>query len=119
MRTKSFPLLIGVSGTLLIAVLVACSHAGVVTAPPGNAGAAPAIQIGCTATPLTRRPTFTVAPSDILTPGAIGTTMARYHATYPGDVIGPTKTTDLAPQIPQEEKNTVIVRHDNCSYDYY
>lgn len=73
----------------------------------------------CTATPAIRAPTFTVSPAERSTPNAQVTAFARYEATYPGDVARPSKTTDLAPQIAQEDKQTVVIRHITCSYEYY
>lgn len=69
-------------------------------------------------TPITRRPTFTISPNEINTPGAFNTAVARYQATYPGDVHIPTQTIDLAPQIPANGKWTYVVRHADCSYAY-
>lgn len=117
MRTN-IRLLHFIAPLLLGFTIVACSTGGVVTTTPGNTGALATASAACTPTPLARHPTFTVAPNNRSTPGAFNTAIARYQATYPGDVIIPTQTVDLAPQIPSADKETLVVRHANCTYDY-
>jgi hypothetical protein len=34
-------------------------------------------------------------------------------------VIRPNKITDLAPSIPQDDKQVVVVRHSDCDYEYF
>ena len=111
--------LAGAALVLLSMTLVACNSQGNVTATPAGAAAAGTASAACTPTPAVRRPTLTIAPAERNTPNAAITAIARYQATYPGDVIGPTRTTDLAPQVPQRDKVTIVVRHANCTYDYY
>lgn len=117
MRTKIA--FVGVALVSIALILVACNSQGNVTATPAGAAAAASVIAGCTPTPAVRPPTFTVAPAERNTPYAAITVIARYQATYPGDVVGPTRTTDLAPQVAQRDKVTIVVRHANCTYDYY
>ncbi len=115
-RTKVF-----VAGAVLVLiVLTACGARTFATAtPPVGVAAAATPVAACTPTPAVRHPTFTIGPDQRATPGAVSTEIVRYQATYPGDVFLPARTTDLDPQVPANEKQTVIVRHVDCTYEGY
>lgn len=106
--------------TFGVVALTACgARAFATTTPPVGVAAAATPVAACTPTPVVRHPTFTIAPDQRVTPGALNTAIARYQATYPGDVHLPARTTDLEPQVAANNKQMVIVRHVDCTYEAY
>lgn len=103
---------------LLIGIVIVSLNVHSASTPPAATGSA-SPSAACTPTPAVRRPTFTVDPAVRLTPYAQFTAVARYQATYPGDVHLPARTTDLAPQIAQKDKVEIYVRLPDCSYESY
>jgi hypothetical protein len=101
--------------TLLVSILfIALSVQGAGTQSPSLTAGVPA---ACTPTPAVRAPTFTIGPNERAIPGAANTVTRRYQATYPGDVHYPGKTSDLAPQVQQDDKYVLVVRHADCTYE--
>lgn len=117
MRTKITH--VGVALVSLAVILVACNSQGNVTATPAGAAAAGTAPAACTPTPAVPAPTYTIGPSERSTPAIQLTKVTQYQAAYPGNVIIPTQTTDLYPQIPADKKEKLVVRHQNCTYDGY
>ncbi len=115
MRHKHAFLLCTFAFLSISATLVACGERATVTATP--AGAAAASLSGCTPTPAVRSPTFTLPPGAQYTPGAVGTSIARYQLVHPGDVIDPTQIVDLDPQVPQNQKWQLFVQLPGCIYE--
>ena len=100
---------VGCIGAISVAIYLSAHMSGVQSAPIS----------ACTPTPAVRVPTFTVGPGQQSTPGASLTAVARYQATYPGDVITASRVTDLEPQIPNTDKRVIVVRHLDCTYAYF
>lgn len=102
----------------------ACSSSNVIaTATPAGVaanstipGTTTASVAQCTPTPASPAPTFTLPPNGQYTPGVLNTSIAAYQATYPGGVIDPKQLTDLDPQLPERDKEHIVVQLAGCTY---
>lgn len=104
--------------TLALVVVSQSAHGAVSftgTVYPTRSGA-PA---SCTPTPAVRPPTFTIGPGEGAHVNIQSTKIVAYRDAYPGGVIIPARTTDLAPTAVSDEKYGAVVRHINCTYDKY
>lgn len=108
-------LLLSGSVVWLVFVVFAFAVGGALSNTPTT----PSPNAACTPTPPVRHPTFTVGPGERATPNVVSTNIAVYQATYPGDHIVPARDTDLAPQVPFNDKASVVIRHADCSYEQF